>query len=158
MKLFSIEEVIEQAIQTERLGRSFYTSMAARFEKDESFKKLFETLAAKELKHEQTFSELKEILGGQTIEGAEEVSQYLRAIVESAFFLGEKKSLTALETVKTISEAVDYALGFEKETLLYYLGIRNAVMEKEIIDEIINEEQSHIMWLNKFKGSYVKSK
>ena len=128
--------------------------MAKKFEKEKAFKKLFETLAQKELRHEKTFSELKEITGDEEPEGWEDVSQYLRAIVESAFFLGEKKSLTALESVKTISEAVDYALGFEKETLLYYLVIRDAVREKEIVDEIINEEQSHIMWLSKFKGSF----
>ncbi|NCO83996.1 MAG: hypothetical protein COZ31_01685 [Nitrospirae bacterium CG_4_10_14_3_um_filter_44_29] len=156
MEKFSVNEVIEQAVQAERLGYQFYSSMAKKFEKDEAFKKLFETLAQKELRHEKTFSELKGITGAEEPEGWEEVSQYLRAIVESEFFLGRNKSLPSLEHVKSIGAAVNFALGFEKETLLYFYEIRNVIKEKDIVDEIINEEKSHIMWLNKFKGSFVK--
>jgi rubrerythrin len=156
MEKFSISEVIEQAVQTERLGYQFYSSMAKKFEKEEAFKKLFETLAQKELRHEKTFSELKEITGDEEPEGWDEASQYLRAIVESEFFLGKNKSLPSLEHVKSIGDAVNFAMGFEKETLLYFYEIRNVIKEKDIVDEIINEEKSHIMWLSRFRGSYVK--
>jgi rubrerythrin len=33
MEKFSVNEVIEQAVQTERLGYQFYSSMAKKFEK-----------------------------------------------------------------------------------------------------------------------------
>ena len=89
MEKFSMSEAIEQAVQTERLGYQFYSSMAKKFEKNESFKKLFDTLAQKELRHEKAFSELKEITGDEEPEGWGDVSQYLRAIVESEFFLGK---------------------------------------------------------------------
>ena len=158
MEKFSVNEVIEHAVQTERLGYQFYSLMAKKFEKEEAFKKLFETLAQKELRHEKAFSELKEITGDEEPEGWEEVSQYLRAIVESEFFLGRNKSLPSLERVKSIGDAVNFAMGFEKETLLYYHEIRNIIREKDIVDEIINEEKSHVMWLSRFKGSYVSSK
>ena len=55
----------------------------------------------------------------------------------------------------TIESAVDFAMGFEKETLLYFHTIRNVVMEKDVVDEIINEEKSHIMWLSAFRKSFV---
>ena len=158
MEKFSISEAIEQAVQTERLGYQFYSSMAKKFEKNESFKKLFGTLAQKELRHEKAFSELKEITGDEEPEGWGDVSQYLRAIVESEFFLGKNKSLPSLEHVKSIGDAVNFAMGFERETLLYFHEIRNIIKEKDIVDEIINEEKSHIMWLSRFKGSFVKSK
>ncbi|MDP2277047.1 MAG: ferritin family protein [Nitrospirota bacterium] len=154
MEKFSISEAIEQAVQTERLGYQFYSSMAKKFEKNESFKKLFDTLAQKELRHEKTFSELKEITGDDEPEGWDEASQYLRAIVESEFFLGRNKSLPSLEHVKSIGDVVNFAMGFEKETLLYFYEIRNVIKEKDIVDEIINEEKSHIMWLSRFKGSF----
>ncbi|OGW58210.1 MAG: hypothetical protein A2Z09_06600, partial [Nitrospirae bacterium RBG_16_43_8] len=156
MEKFSVNEVIEQAVQTERLGYQFYSSMAKKFEKEEAFKKLFETVAQEELRHEKTFSELKEITGNEELEGWEDVSRYLRAIVESEFFLGRNKSLPSLAHVKSIGDAVNFAMGFEKETLLYFYEIRNIIKEKDIVDEIINEERSHIMWLTKFKGSFVK--
>jgi len=156
MEKFSIREVIEQAIQTEKLGYEFYTSMSKKFEKNDNIKKLFDTLAVKERRHEKTFSQLKETISDEIPENWEEVSQFLRAIVESEFFLGKNKSLPSLEHVKSVKDAVNYAVGFEKETLLYFHGIRDAVKEKEVVDEIINEERSHIMWLNKFKDSFIK--
>lgn len=156
MEKYSISEVIEQAVQTERLGYQFYTTMADRFKEDTGLKKLFETLAAKELVHEKMFSELKDMSGAVEPEGWEEASQYLRAIVESEFFLGRHKSLPALEHVSTVETAVVFALGFEKETLLYFHTIRDVVKEKDVVDEIINEEKSHIMWLNAFRNNFTK--
>lgn len=154
MEKFSIREVIEQAVQTEKLGYQFYTTMAERFKKEESINKLFSTLAEKEQRHEKTFRELLEIIKDEEPANWEDAEQYLRAIVESEFFLGRAKSLPSMGHVKTVEDAVGFALGFEKETLLYFYGIRDALKEKEVVDEIINEERSHIMWLNRFKGSF----
>ena len=156
MEKYSISEVIEQAVQTEKLGYQFYTTMADRFKEDSGLKKLFETLGAKELVHEKRFSELKEITGAAEPEGWEEASQYLRAIVESEFFLGSHKSLPELKQVNTVESAVNFAMGFEKETLLYFHTIRDAVKEKDVVDEIINEEKSHIMWLSRFRKNFIK--
>lgn len=156
MEKFSVREALEQAVQTEKLGYQFYTSMSGRFEKDEGLVSLFSTLAEKELRHEKTYSELKDIVGDSEPDGWEEISLYLRAIVESEFFLGKNKALPSMDGIKTVGDAVNYALGFEKETLLYFYGVKDAVKEKEIVDEIINEEKSHIMWLNAFKGSIAK--
>lgn len=156
MEKFSIVEVVEQAIQTERLGYQFYTTMAERFNKEEELKKLFTTLAEKELTHEKTFTELKNILGDTEPEGWEEIQQYMRAIVESEFFLGKNKALPSMDKIKTVSDAVNFAIQFEKETLLYFYGIKDAVKEKDIVDEIINEERSHIRWLIAFKGAFEK--
>lgn len=159
MEKFTIREVIEQAVQTEKLGHQFYTTMAERFKKEsEDLNKLFTTLAEKEVRHEKTFSELLGMIGDSEPEGWEEVSQYMRAMVESEFFLGKDKSLPSMERIKTVEDAVNFALGFEKETLLYFHGIKDAVKEKDIVDEIINEEKSHIKWLVCFKDSFVKSK
>jgi rubrerythrin len=155
MGKFSITEVIEQAVQTEKLGAHFYTEMARKFKEVQEIKKLFETLAGKELLHEKIFSKLKENVQDEGIEGLEEISQYLRAIVESAFFLGSNKALTTIEDAKTVKDAVNHAINFEKESLLYYLGLRDSIKDKETIDKIINEERSHIVWLRKFKQSIV---
>jgi len=156
MEKYSISEVIEQAVQTEKLGYQFYTAMADRFKEDAGLKKLFETLGAKELVHEKRFSELKEITGTVEPEGWEEASQYLRAIVESEFFLGKHKSLPDLKHVHTVGAALDFAMGFEKETLLYFHSIREVIKEKDVVDEIINEEKSHIMWLSRFRENFME--
>ncbi len=156
MERFSIREAIAQAVQTERLGYEFYTTLAEKLKKDEGLNKLFTTLAGKELRHEKTFKELLEIIKDEEPADWEEAEQYLRAIVESEFFLGKNKSLPSLTKVKTVEDAVNFALGFEKETLLYFYGIKDAVKEKEVVEEIINEERSHILWLSRFRGSFGK--
>lgn len=156
MESYSIREVVEQAVRTERLGYEFYTTIAKRFEKNEGLKKLFDTLAGKELVHEKMFLELRDMMGEEEPEAWAEVSEYMRAIVQSEFFLGRNKSLPSLDHVKTVEDAVRFAMGFEKETLLYFYGLRDAVQEKDVVDEIINEERSHLMWLAKFKDSFIK--
>lgn len=153
MNKYNINEVVEMAVQTERLGYQFYTSMAKKFEKDGDLAKLFTQLASKEKNHEKTFSDLKNMVaksGPEPVEW-EEVTNYMRAFVESEFFLGNGKSLPSMDHLRTAKDAVNFALGFEKETLLYFLALRGVVREKEIVDEVINEEKSHIMWLAAFK-------
>ncbi len=158
MNKYSIAEIMEMAVQTERLGYQFYVSMSDAFKKNADLSKLFSTLAAKEKIHEKTFAELKEIVtkSGPEPSQWEDVSDYLRAFVESEFFLGRGKALPSMERVKTAQDAVSFALGFEKETLLYYMELRSIVREKKVMDEIINEEKSHIVWLQRLKSGLKK--
>jgi rubrerythrin len=153
MNTYNITEVLEMAVQTEKLGFQFYTSMAEKFKNDAELVKLFTTLASKERNHEKTFSDLKDTVARSGAEPVEwqEVSNYMRAFVESEFFLGKGKSLPSMDHLRTVKDAVRFAIGFEKETLLYFLGLRGIVREKEVVDEVINEEKSHIMWLAAFK-------
>lgn len=152
MNKYSIDEIMEMAIRTETLGYQFYTNMAEKFKKDGGLAKLFTTLASKEKVHEKTFTELKAMVAKQGSEPIEwdEVSNYMRAFVESEFFLGKGKSLPSMDHLKTVKDAVRFAMGFEKETLLYFFELRSLVKEKEVVDEVINEEKSHIRWLSAF--------
>jgi rubrerythrin len=153
MNNYNINEVLEMAVQTEKLGYQFYTSMAEKFKEDAALVKLFTTLASKERNHERIFSDLKNMVAKNGAEPVEwqEVSNYMRAFVESEFFLGKGKALPSMESLKTVKDVVRFAMGFEKETLLYFLGLRSVVKEKEMVDEVINEEKSHIQWLAAFK-------
>ncbi len=146
--MYSLSEVIEEAVQTEKLGYRFYTEMSRKFSENERLRELFDTLAVKEQGHEKKFAELKEKVSSEEMVDREEVSKYLRAIVESEFFLGKGKSLPSMEHVKTAADVVKLALGFEKQTLLYFHAVRDAVKEKSVVDEIIAEERSHVVWLS----------
>jgi len=158
MNKYSIDEILEMAIRTETLGYQFYTNMVEKFEKDNGLVKLFTTLATKEKVHEKTFTGLKAMVAKQGAEPVEweEVSNYMRAFVESEFFLGRGKALPSMDNLKTVQDAVKFALGFEKETLLYFYELRSLVKEKEVVDKIINEEKSHIRWLDAFRTSLAK--
>lgn len=156
MATFSIMEVIEQAVQTEVLGHDFYSAMASKYAENDGLRNLFQKLAQKELVHKRRFEELKEVTGEEEPLDWEEVAHYFRAIVESEFFLGKGKSLPELHHIKNPEDAVTHAIRFEKETLLYFLGLRDVVRDKEIVDEIISEEKSHIKWLSAFGKDMVK--
>ena len=150
MEKFSLREVVEQAVQTEKLGYEFYTMMSKKFKEDAGMKELCETLASKELIHEKMFSDLmRSVKDGGAVDW-DEVSKYLRAIVQSEFFLGKGKSLPSLDRVATVADAVRLAIGFEKETLLYYYAVRDIIEEKDIVSRIIEEEKGHIAWLGAF--------
>lgn len=158
MNAYSIDEILEMAVQTEKLGYQFYAGMADRFKKDAGLVKLFTTLASEEKMHEKVFNDLKDTVAKKGLEPVEweEVTNYMRAFVESEFFLGNTKSLSAMDYIKTVKDAVTFALGFEKETLLYFSELRRIVKEKEAVDEVINEEKSHVVWLDQFKRSLTR--
>jgi rubrerythrin len=52
-----------------------------------------------------------------------------------------------MDHVKTVLDAVNFAIGFEKETTLFFLGMKDVVKDKALVEEIIEEEKSHIRWL-----------
>ena len=54
MNKYSINEILEMSVQTERLGQQFYTTMAEKFKSDGGMNKLFTTLAAKEDRKRRT--------------------------------------------------------------------------------------------------------
>ena len=158
MNKYSIDEIMEMAIQTETLGYQFYTGMADKFKNNDGLVKLFTTLASKEKQHEKTFTGLKDMVARKGAEPVqwEEVTNYMRAFVESEFFLGRGKALPSMDHIKTVNDAVRFAIGFEKETLLYFIELRTIVKEKEVLDEVINEEKSHIRWLDTFRTGLAK--
>ena len=124
---------MEMAVQTEVLGQQFYTGMAEKFKKDDGLVKLFTELAVKEKSHEKTFKGLRDTVAKSGAEPVqwEEVSNYMRAFVESEFFLGKGKSLPSLDHIKTVNDAVKFAIGFEKETLLYFIELRTIVRKRK---------------------------
>lgn len=153
MTVFSVKEVLEMAVQTEKLGAEFYTNMAARFGGNEEFRKLFEMLAEQEREHENIFHSIMEKMGSsyQMPENWGEAAKYLRAIVESEFFLGDGKVLPNFEHLKTADDVINYAITFEKVTLLFYIELRDIVDDKEAVYNLINEEKGHIVWLSDYR-------
>lgn len=151
MEKFSVREVVEMAVKTEQVGYKFYTETAAKFKDNKGINDLFSMLAVQETRHEEIYKGLLGRIPSEELPGWEEAQNYFRAIVQSEFFLGSGKSLTIISKVNSVKEAVDFAIGFEKETALFFLGLKNAVKEKDLVDEIIQEEARHIQWLSKFR-------
>lgn len=141
-------EVVGMAVQTEQAGRQFYEQAASRAQSP-SLKDLFQFLAGEEAKHEQRFASLYDQLRSTPAElpyNWDELVRYLKAITDSRFFLGPGKGMVLAQAAKSEQEALEFALQFEKETLLFYLELRALVGEPHqvVVEAIAREERSHI--------------
>jgi rubrerythrin len=152
---YSPVEVIEMAVKTEQTGQEFYTNTSKKT-KSKPLSDLFRFLASEEEKHAKAFKGLYRTIseGPQTMPfNFDDVQLYLKAITDSKFFLGSDKALSHISKVKTPQALLDYALAFEKETMLFYLEIGNLVKikDKKLIDKIIAQEKIHIKMLSAMK-------
>jgi rubrerythrin len=154
---YSPIEVIEMAVKTEKTGQEFYTN-AAKKTKSKVLSELFNYLAGEEIKHEKIYKKLYNIVKDDPRAlpfDLDEMGLYLQAITDSKFFVGGDKALGYITKVKTANALLDYALQFEKETMLFYNEILNLVKKqyKPLVNKIIVQEKEHIQKLSAMKES-----
>jgi rubrerythrin len=71
---------------------------------------------------------------------------YLHVALDQALFSGPDKALANARKAGDRETAVRIALGFEKDTLLFFYDLREMVsdQDRDTITRIINEEKSHV--------------
>jgi len=141
-------DIVDLAMQVEKNGEAFYHAIAKET-RSPQIRALFEDLADQEAKHYATFSRLAHTVREKPLMTDEEWDSYLKymsATVQSAFFEGPGKALAAARQVKDEKEAVRMAIGFEKETLLFFYDLRDATQgsEQSFVEKIVSEEKAHI--------------
>jgi rubrerythrin len=156
---FNADEVFEMAEQIERNGMRFYREAAENIS-DASVRPVFLDLAAMEAEHEKVFASMRADLPDEerepTVFDPEgEAALYLRALADLQVFgkEGEEdfilpEDLPEQEKIRKILQA---AIGLEKESIVFYLGIKELVparFGKDKIDKIIKEEMGHIRLLS----------
>jgi rubrerythrin len=157
---YSATEIMEMAVATEKGGKLFYETVAAQ-SKNQSLKILFRFLAGEENRHILVFEDIAKTIKTPAEEmpaNWEEVAQYLKAVTDSRYFLGEGKALSLAQDAKTTEEAIGLALGFEKETLVFYLEAADALPEvnRPAVEALIREERAHVRKLTAFLQSPAK--
>ena len=147
---FNADEVFEMAEQIERNGAKFYRD-AAKDVKDSSNKDLLLGLSKMEETHEKTFQSMRGELNSAekastVFDPESEASLYLRALADTRVFFEKKIDTTSmLEILKAAIEA-------EKDSIVFYLGMKEAVpasLGQDRIDRIIKEEMGHIRILSR---------
>ena len=154
---FNAAEVFEMAVKIEENGAAFYRK-AAELQADEGDKKFLNTLAKMEDRHKATFEEMTGGLSDaekkQTVFDAnEELSLYLTAMADAHGGEGDPEVAAALTGRETMDEIVSTAIGLEKESILFYVGLKDLVPAKlgqDKIDRIIKEETQHVAQLKGF--------
>lgn len=152
---FNAKDIFEMAKQIERNGVKFYESAAAGVPGDTE-KKMLLNLAQMEVAHEQTFADLEKELTDQeiattTFDPNNEAALYLKALADTKVFFEKKIDTTSMK------EILKAAITAEKDSIVFYLGMRDLVPGKlgsKRIDDIIKEEMAHIRILSKELMAY----
>jgi rubrerythrin len=158
MPVYSVNEIIEMAVQIEHNGYAFYHEATKHKGLDAKALKLLTSLRDQELKHEKTFLGLRDnedMKGLVLSKDWELVANYLKTIVDSRIFNTENAAIKLAIKAKSMKDILDYAIQFEKDTLLYFHTVKDAISLKKAQDavaKIIQEEISHIMKLTEFKA------
>ena len=147
---FNADEVFEMAEQLERNGNAFYLK-AAESVKDPRHVSLLRKLAAMEVDHEKTFKAMRQSLSSgekaKTVFDPDgEAALYLKALADSRVFFEKPIDLSSMESI------LKAAIEAEKDSIVFYLGMKNAVPEElgqNRIDAIIREEMGHIRLLSR---------
>ena len=158
---FSANEIFEMAIRIEENGAKFYRK-AAEFQSNEEKSKVLENLAAMEDTHKATFEKMRQDLSAAektttVFDPNNESSQYLAAMADTHGGEGSPSAADKLTGKESIGEVIDIALNLEKESILFYLGLKDLVPPQygqEKLDKIIQEERRHIVQLNALRKRY----
>jgi rubrerythrin len=152
--IFAGSEIVELGIQIEKNGRDFYGTLAAQ-SKNPSAVKVFGYLAGEEEKHIAVFQKILEKT--QRYEPpqvyAEEYLAYMSALAGEHIFTRKEQGKKAAEKISSDNEAVDTGIRFEKESIIFYEGMKKAVpdYDQKIVDELILQEQNHLVQLTGLK-------
>jgi len=151
---FNAKEIFEMAEQIERNGAKFYRR-AAQQTADEKTRKMFLDMAAMEDTHLEKFEQMRKELTTRETEPTifdpdNQAIMYLKTMAASHGYEGRispQKEFTGTETIKDILRT---AINSEKESVVFYTGIKEMVPPKAgrgRVEEIIKEELSHITTL-----------
>ncbi|MBI4619471.1 MAG: ferritin family protein [Desulfobacterales bacterium] len=147
MLFFSGSEIIKVAIQIEKNGFAFYRSLADSMEQKD-VKMLFDHLANEEEKHIRSFESLYETFKDYEpdIPDKEEYYDYIQAMAGMNVFTKKEGIDEVLNKVKDKKDALDMAIRFEKESIIFFVEVKGLVRESQMdaIEELVHQEQEHL--------------
>jgi len=154
MAILQPSDIIDIGIEKEIKRRDFYALAADQFSDNAELAELFGKLRDWEEGHIVKFKRIRDdVKGGNYAESYPgEIQEYMTAIVNSDLYENLDAESFAL-TVKTPEAALDAGIVFEKDAILFFGGLANFVEPKarEVIQELISEEQMHMLQLFEMK-------
>jgi len=151
---FNADEVFEMAEQIERNGAKFYRAAAEKFP---AVREILLGLAAMEDEHEKTFADMRAELSGKEVEAPVfdpdgEAQMYLRVMADGHVFDVKTDPAEQLASKKTPEAVLKMAIGVERDSIAFYVGLKEAVSRragKDKVEAIIKEEMGHIVTLSR---------
>lgn len=154
--LYQAAEVLDMAVQIEKNGLAFYTGCAAA-QASEQLGELFGYLAEQEKLHIKVFSDMKQGLEERTLPESYpgETQAYLASLVSDRVFPADQEGACRPEEITDPMDAIAIALSMEKQSILFYSGLRALVRasEQQVMDRVIEEEHEHVRRLLSLRRS-----
>jgi len=154
--IFKAGEIVDIAIQIERNGYAFYKELS-KTSRNFPVQEAFGLMAAEEKEHIAAFEKLSEKSGAfappESYPG--EYMLYLKAFAGQNIFTKEKQGSAAADKVSSDAEAIDMAVGFEKDSIIFYYDMKKFIPREEegVIDSLIDEEKKHLERLLRLRKS-----
>ncbi len=153
---FTPEEAVELAILIEVNGEAFYKSLEEGApEAQARVREVFAYLAREEERHRAAFEKLRESLRGyEPVESYPgEHAAYMEALADRNVFTKEGAGRELAQKISSSRQAVELALEFEKESILFFEGLRPLLARegREVVDRLIEEEKRHIVKLRELE-------
>ncbi len=156
---FNSSDIVKYAVQIEKNGRDFY-DQAAKSVKSDRAKKVLEFLSNEEQQHISDFENiLNQIPGNEPKERYPgEYADYMLALVEESLFTKNKRGYDSARAIRNDKQALELAIGFEKDSILFYYEMKRFVWEglHKNIEKIIAEEQEHLKKLSELLKGFNK--
>lgn len=152
---FNADEIFEIAEGIERNGAKFYRE-AAKNTSDEGTKQMLLDMASMEDNHLKIFEAMRKELGEWEKEKTvfdpnNEAAMYLQMMADIHGTEGKISQTDKLTGNETIEEILKIAVDAEKNSVVFYVGLKELVPPKtgkDKVEAIIREELKHIAMLN----------
>lgn len=150
---FNANEIFEIAEQIERNGAKFYRAAAEKFS---AVRQTLIDLAADEDEHLKTFQAMRTQLTSKeqqpdVFDPDGQAQMYLKAMANGHVFDVKADPAEKLTGQETAEDILKIALGIERDSIAYYVGLKDYVPVKagrDKVEDIIREEIKHIAILN----------
>ena len=148
---FSAGEAFKVAIRIEENGRKFYEESQRNIESAD-VRTLFADLAIQEMEHKKKFETLlaqlpPESTASRVWDPENELDQYIRMMADDHVYITDDEAKDRIGRIRDSSDALKMAMEFEKDTLIFFLGLEEAMADKkdrELIKSLLDEEQGHL--------------
>jgi rubrerythrin len=154
---FNADEVFEMAEQIERSGAKFYRAAAKKLP---AAKQALLELASMEDEHLKTFMDMRAHLSAEEREPLVfdpdgQAQMYLQVMADRHVFDVKTNPVKLLTGRKNAQDILRTAIGFEKDSIVFYTALKECVSRKagkDKVEAIITEEMGHIRKITQMRA------
>jgi rubrerythrin len=154
--IFNPQEILRIALKVEENGKKLYQILEQR-SNNQKVKEIWHYLMEEEERHRNVFAKMLDKVGDYIVYeySAGEYQAYIKAIASQFIFTQELIKEKTNQLFKSESEAVEFGIHIEKDSIFTYQALREYVLTDKqlVLDKVIEEEKTHLVRLTLLKES-----